>query len=121
MNGQQKPIFEDSAAVLKDVSLRNWEDEFRGQLQKEFLLANVPLAFKEKESLSHVHEVVVEKIYQLLMEDFDTYLNLLYVIDVREMDLKAVDGADIVTAAKQVVFLILQRTYQKLWYKKRYA
>jgi hypothetical protein len=40
-------------------------------------------------------------------------------VDVSEDQIKALDGSDLVALTENVVFLILKREYEKIWYKKR--
>ena len=48
------------------------------------------------------------------------YLNLLYIVDVSEKQVKALDGNDTLKLAEDVSFLILRREWQKVWYKSKY-
>jgi hypothetical protein len=61
-----------------------------------------------------------EKIYRLIQYKFAEYLNLLYIIDVPENEIKQLDGSDIVELAGQVSFLILKREWQKVWFRNNY-
>lgn len=90
------------------------------QTNKDFALANeaidiplsiFPLQFKE---------LVHEKIIKLINYKFAEYLNLLYIIDVSEEQIKKLDGSDIVQLAEQVTFLILKREWQKVWFRNKY-
>jgi hypothetical protein len=54
----------------------------------------------------------MKKIYRLIQYKFAEYLNLLYIIDVSEDEVK-MDGSDLVILAEQVSFLILKREWQK--------
>jgi len=47
-------------------------------------------------------------------------LNLLYIIDVSEDQIKILDGFDRIQLAEQVSFLILKREWQKVWFRKFY-
>ena len=61
-----------------------------------------------------------EKIYRLIQYKFTEYLNLLYIIDVSEQEIKKLDGSDLVFLAEQVAFLILKREWQKVWFRNKY-
>lgn len=115
------PEFEDCEHVIIEANQRNWCTDLVEQLQKDFLLANISLGLNASLNRKEMVAVLIEKVYLLLLEDFDGYLNLLYLIDVPESEFKEVDGADVVVAAEQITFLILKRTYKKVWYKKKYA
>ena len=90
------------------------------QLNKDFNLANeavdFPLSLTPDELKIQLHE----KIYRLIQYKFAEYLNLLYIIDVSEDEIKKLDGSDLVILAEQVAFLILKREWQKVWFRNKY-
>lgn len=90
------------------------------QLNKDFNLANegvnFPLSISPEELKIQLHE----KIYRLIQYKFAEYLNLLYIIDVSEEQIKQLDGSDLVVLAEQVSFLILKREWQKVWFRNKY-
>ncbi len=91
------------------------------QLNKDLLYANVDLDFDEEVLPTSLKLLLHEEIYRLIQEKFAEYLNLLYIIDVPEKDVKALDGNDTLMLAEQVTFLILKREWQKVWYKNHYS
>lgn len=90
------------------------------QLNKDFNLANeavdFPMSTKPEELKIQLHE----KIYRLIQYKFAEYLNLLYIIDVAENEIKKLDGSDIAELAGQVSFLILKREWQKVWFRNKF-
>lgn len=90
------------------------------QLNKDFLLANIDLDFDEDILPTSLKLLLHETVYRLIQEKFAEYLNLLYIIDVSELKIKALDGNDTLKLAEEVSLLILQREWQKVWYKKHY-
>jgi len=90
------------------------------QLNKDFNLANegidFPLSITPEELKIQLHE----KIYRMIQYKFAEYLNLLYIIDVPENEIKQLDGSDLVILAEKVVFLILKREWQKVWFRNYY-
>ena len=90
------------------------------QINKDFNLANegidFPLSTKPHELKLQLHE----KIYRMIQYRFAEYLNLLYIIDVPEDQVKQLDGSDLVLLAEQVTFLILKREWMKVWFRNRY-
>ena len=83
------------------------------QLNKDFNLANEAVDFPLKIQLH-------EKVYRLIQYKFAEYLNLLYIIDVPEGEIKKLDGTDLVILAEEVAFLILKREWQKVWFRNKY-
>ena len=91
------------------------------QLNKDFLLANIDLDFDEDIVPSRLKLLLHDTVYRLIQEKFTVYLNLLYIIDVPEEAVKALDGTDILKLSEAVAFLILKREWQKVWFRHKYA
>lgn len=91
------------------------------QLRKDFGLANIPIEIPDSLDSNELSSRIREKVYYLILEKFDEYLHLLYVIDVPEKVFKHIHMTDVVEVAEQMTLLILQRELQKVWYKKRYT
>ena len=90
------------------------------QLNKDFLLANVDLDFHEEILPSSLKLLLHETVYKLIQEKFTEYLNLLYIIDVSEKQVKALDGEDTLKLSEDVAFLILKREWQKVWFRNKH-
>lgn len=90
------------------------------QLNKDFNLANEAIDFPLSISPEELKIQLHEKIYRLIQYKFAEYLNLLYIIDVSEQQIKELDGSDLVILAEQVSFLILKREWQKVWFRNKY-
>ncbi|MEL1241186.1 hypothetical protein [Flavobacterium flavipallidum] len=90
------------------------------QLNKDFNLANEGVDFPMSISPNELKIQLHEKIYRLIQYKFAEYLNLLYVIDVAEEEVKKLDGFDLVTLAEDVAFLILKREWQKVWFRNKF-
>ncbi|WP_348812836.1 hypothetical protein [Flavobacterium maritimum] len=90
------------------------------QINKDFNLANEGVDFPLSISPEELKIQLQEKIYRLIQYKFAEYLNLLYIIDVSESEVKKLDGSDLVILAGQVAFLILKREWQKVWFRNKY-
>ena len=90
------------------------------QMNKDFNLANEAIDFPLSISPNELKLQLHEKIYRLIQDKFAEYLNLLYIIDVSEDEIKKLDGSDLVILAEQVAFLILKREWQKVWFRNKY-
>ena len=91
------------------------------QLNKDFLLANIDLDFHEEILPSSLKFLLHETVYKLIQEKFIEYLNLLYIIDVPEKQVKALDGQDTLKLSEEISFLILKREWQKVWFRNKYS
>ena len=90
------------------------------QLNKDLLYANIDLEFDEEVLPTSLKLILHETVYRLIQEKFADYLNLLYIIDVPEKKVKSLDGSDILRLSEEVTLLILQREWQKVWFKSQY-
>jgi len=90
------------------------------QLNKDFNLANEAADFPLTISSEDLKTALHEKVYRLIQYKFAEYLNLLYIIDVPEEQIKKLDGSDLVQLAEQVAYLILRREWMKVWFRNRY-
>lgn len=113
----QGPI-DKSLALLSESTREGLYDALVSQLQKDFDRANVAVEFNGEEAPEILTSRLHEKLYQLIMERFAKYLNLLYVIDIPERTLKKVPLTDPVDMAREVGYLILDRERQKVRMKR---
>lgn len=90
------------------------------QLNKDFNLANETIDFPQEISPIDLKVQLHDKIYKLISLKFAEYLNLLYIIDVPEDQIKKLDGSDLMELAEQVAFLILKREWQKVWFRNKF-
>lgn len=91
------------------------------QLNKDLLYANIDLELNEETLPTSLKLVVQDTVFYLLNSKFSDYLNLLYTVDVSEAKVRAIDGSDTLKLSEDVTFLILQRVWQKVWYKAKYS
>jgi len=116
--------YPNSNALLASIGNQQLYNNLLTQLRKDFNLANIEFGFLEENDTLAPQELIAalrEKMYFLLMERFTEYLNLLYIVDISERALKEIQVTDVVEVADQVAFLVLQREWQKVWYKNEYS
>ena len=107
--------------LLKEAQSQDLYSKLVFQLNKDFQLANIDVSFDEHILPTSLKVMLHETVYRLIQEKFAEYLNLLYIIDVSEKDVKALNGDDLVALAEAVSFLILKREWQKVWFRKTYS
>lgn len=115
---QLSTTFEDLVSKASEYDLYT---KLIKQLNKDFALANIDLNFEEDILPSSLKYVLHETLYNLIQTKFIDYLNLLYIIDVSEEKIKQLDSYDTLELSEKVTFLILQREWQKVWYKSQYS
>jgi len=109
-----------SILVLRKAQEEDRYTKLIVQLLKDFRLANIPVDFTILTTPEDFKRVVHEKIYYLLMEKGNEYLNLIYVVDVPEKELKKSVDLDPVDLAEKVTFLVLLRELQKVRLKEKF-
>ena len=115
----QLPVnFEDLISKTEDLDLYS---KLIKQINKDFLLANIDLDFDEAILPSSLKYILHDLVFKLIQEKFADYLNLLYIVDVSEEKIRQLDGSDTLKLSEDVAFLILQREWQKVWYRKQYS
>src|SRR5690606_22008149 len=114
----QLTTFDDVFVEAKQLNLYQ---KLVQQLNKDLLYANINLQFEDDVLPSSLKLLLHETIYKLIQEKFTDYLNLLYIIDVSEKQIKQLDGSDILQLSENVAFLILKREWQKVWLRNTYS
>lgn len=106
--------------LLSEAEKENLYQKLIEQLNKDFNLANEGVDFPQNTTPHELKIQLHEKIYRLIQYKFAEYLNLLYIIDVSESEVKKLNGDDLVALSEQVAFLILKREWQKVWFRNKY-
>lgn len=105
--------------LLAEAEKENLYLKLIEQLNKDFNLANEPVDFPMSTKPHELKVQLHEKIYRLIQYKFAEYLNLLYIIDVPEDQVRKLDGSDLIDLSEQVSFLILKREWQKVWFRNK--
>ena len=105
--------------LVEEANQLNLYKKLIAQLNKDLLFANINLEFDEETLPSSLKLILHETVYKLIQEKFNDYLNLLYIVDVSEEKIKQLDGSDAIQLSEQVIFLILKREWQKVWFKNK--
>mgnify|MGYP003408127351 FL=1 len=106
--------------LLSEAESENLYPKLIEQINKDFNLANEAIDFPASTSPNELKIQLHEKIYRLIQYKFAEYLNLLYIIDVPEDQIKQLDGSDLVELSEQVSFLILKREWMKVWFRNKF-
>ena len=108
-------------ALITEAASLNLYKKIIIQLNKDLLFANIDLEFDEETLPTSLKLVLQETVFHLIQNKFSDYLNLLYQVDVSEKKIRSLSGEDMVKLSEDVTFLILQREWQKVWYKAKYS
>jgi len=115
------PQFRHSQELLEEVQRESLYGALLQQLDKDFARANIPIRLDKGVLPTQLGTLLQEKIYVLILERFPDYLNLLYMVDIPEQQVRAIGPSDAVELSAAVTFLLLKREAQKVWYKSRFS
>ena len=107
-----------SILVLRKAQEEDRYTKLIVQLLKDFRLANISVDLTILITPEDLKRAVHEKIYYLLMEKGNDYLNFMYVVDIPEKDSRKSRDIDVVDLAEKVTFLVLRRELQKVRLKE---
>ena len=106
--------------LLQEAERENLYLKLIEQINKDFNLANESVDFPMDIEPAKLKFELSDKIYRLIQFKFAEYLNLLYIVDVPEEQVRQLDGSDLVELAENVAFLILKREWMKVWFRNNY-
>ncbi|MBA4134766.1 MAG: hypothetical protein C0525_08580 [Flavobacterium sp.] len=118
MNLYIAPINTDQ--LLSEAEKENLYSKLIEQLNKDFNFANEAIDFPQSTTPYELKVQLHEKIYRLIQYKYTELLNLLYIIDVPEENIKQLQGMDTTELAEQIAYLILRREWMKVWFRNRY-
>jgi len=89
------------------------------QLNKDFNQSGIEYYFEIDLAPIDLANKLQKQLEYLLNNDFQTYVNLIYRIDIYESEIKKIEDVEIEKISKKVAILILKREWQKVWFKSR--
>lgn len=107
-------------SLIEEAEEQNLYFKLIEQTNKDFALANENIDIPLDIFPFELKLLIQEKIIKLINYKFAEYLNLLYIIDVPEDEIKKLDGSDVFKLSEEVAFLILKREWQKVWFRNKY-
>ena len=114
------PVPMDAFSLLDRALSENLYEQLLHQIQKDFGLANASISLEKNCTPEILQNILLDKIFELINHRFDDYLNVLYLMDVSETEVKSLSGHDLQLMAQEVVFLILKREWKKVWFRNHY-
>ncbi|PJE41261.1 MAG: hypothetical protein CUR32_08775 [Flavobacterium sp.] len=105
--------------LLSEAENENLYSKLIEQINKDFNFANEAIDFPQSTSPYELKVQLHEKIYRLIQYKYTELLNLLYIIDVPEENIKQLQGMDTTELAEQIAYLILRREWMKVWFRNR--
>ncbi len=91
------------------------------QLNKDFKLSNIEELISVTVSPDVLKQQLLTLVERLIYNEFDSFLNLLYRIDLSEQKIKKHSSQTTEEYIENVSFLILKREWQKVWFRQNYS
>ncbi len=115
------PIASNSSTLLSLVTNEGLFTDLLNQLQKDFELSGLSFEYTNSITTPTLIEKLQKKIARLVQTNFDAYLQLLYRIDIPEKMMHSDEMQDSVELAKKSTFVILQREWEKVYFRKKFS
>jgi len=91
------------------------------QLNKDFMLANLEYNLEENCNPDLLKQKLGVIIADLVNNEFDSLLNLLYRVDLSEHKIIELPKENQETYIASISFLILKREWKKVWFRKKHS
>lgn len=89
------------------------------QLNKDFTMVGLDFDLSKESNPDLVVSYVEFFILNLIKNDFNSYLNLLYRIGIPENQVRDINEIDIEIISKKITILILRKEWQKVFFRSR--
>ncbi|NQY28478.1 MAG: hypothetical protein HRT69_03295 [Flavobacteriaceae bacterium] len=96
-------------------------DSLIRQLNKDFVLANLECVISEVSTPEVLKQKLEAIVTELINNEFDSFLNLLYRVDLSEHKIRELSTENQDIYITSVSYLILKREWQKVWFRKNYS
>lgn len=104
--------------IIKDASLY---ENLINQLIKDFELSGFALKIDKTSSPQDLLKELQHQIYQLMLHNFEGFLQLLYRVDVSEHAMQSDKTQDIDEMTQKATYVILKREWQKVYFKNQFS
>lgn len=105
--------------LVQEIEEKQLLVELIGQVNKDFRLSGLPFRLAEKAGAMEVVSKLRSILFNMMTNNFGDYLNLLYRVDVSEKKIKALKEIDPEKIANAVTQMVLEREWQKVWFKNK--
>lgn len=113
------PKENDSLALLHSINRETLLPQLIAQLNKDAGLTGLDLDLPADLLPSQIVKILTDLIEDLLQNDFNTYLNFLYRVDIPEKRMLMHELQSTAEVAKHATLQVLSREWEKVWFKNR--
>lgn len=105
--------------LAQEIEEKHLLVELIRQLNKDAILAGVSFQMEEGSVPKKLVTELRSNLYRMISNNFGDYLNFLYRVDVSENKLKSMKEIDPEKIANAATQLVLEREWQKVWFKNK--
>ena len=105
--------------LIKELESLNLIPSLIQQIKKDAQLSGLDFQCAHDSSAKELILIVYEFLLNLIVNDFGSYLNFLYRVDLSEKDLKSIHQIQPKEIAKEVTILLLKREWQKVYLRSK--
>ena len=114
-----KSEMSEGLVLLESISEKHLYADLITQMNKDFMLSGVKVEFDLNSSPEELVQTLRNKIHHLIVNDFNDFLNLLYVVDISEFEIKKLDTENAGKLVDELTVLLLKRLWKKVWYRNK--
>ena len=114
-----KSEMSEGLVLLESISEKHLYADLIAQLNKDFMLSGVRIEFDPHSTPEQLVQTLRNRIEHLILHDFNDFLNLLYVVDISEFEVKNLDKEHAGKMADELTVLLLKRLWKKVWYRNK--
>ncbi len=115
------PTANNSNSLLLVVVQTGLFQELISQLKKDFELSGISISIDNTFTSEELASTLYKHVLQLINTKFDSFLQLLYRVDVSEQNLQCNQIQDTKELATKATFAILKREWEKVYYKSKFS
>ena len=109
----------EEVVLLKQIESHDLLGNLIQQIHKDADLAGVSFICDKGISAKELVSKIYAFLFQLITNDFGAYLNFLYRVDIPERALKSITEIEPELIVKKVTLMVLQREWQKVWFRNK--
>jgi hypothetical protein len=103
-----------------EIDKTNLYQKIINQLNKDFELIGIDFSFDQNQDPKEFYIHLLDVVETIIQNKSDDFLNLLYRIDIDEIQIRNLIKNNSNKLINQISFLILKREWQKVWFKEFY-
>ena len=108
-----------SIEYLQEVENKELLKKLILQIQKDAHLVGVEFELNKESSSLELVNYLQNFLSDLIQNDFTTYVNLLYRVDVPEKQILILQDMEISILVKKIAILLLKKEWQKVWFRSK--